>query len=146
VDEEKKDQLFEQLFPIPPDRPRRTLRFGNIPGPKDLPELSLRHDARAARPPFQIVWEDPHLGLRFTLREREGGDVLANVDADTQAHVGKTVSLALTGSDASRQVRRKIQLAAREHGGCGGGVSFGTLEELSRELGPSVQPSHFLIG
>jgi hypothetical protein len=142
---QSKDERFEQLFPMPENRPRPALRVGSMPPAKSLPSASLQHSDSAPRPPFQIVWEDASIGLRLKVREQPDGQVIATVEADTQEHLGEIVSLALVGAEPEHLVRQKITLVAGDQGGCRGEAEFGTIDELRSTLGAVIQPTHFLI-
>jgi len=142
---QSKDERFEQLFPMPENRPRPALRVGNMPPAKSLPSASLQHGDSAPRPPFQIAWEDSSMGLRLKVREQSGGQVIATVEADTQEYLGDIVSLALVGAKPEDLVRQKITLVAGDQGGCRGEAEFGTMDELRSILGTVIRASHFLI-
>jgi len=136
------------LFPLPKGMKHRSPKFGANPTspPVPVPVGGDKGDTTDPRPAFQIPWEDPQLGLKVLVQEREDGHLIADVFCTNAALLNKAaVSVGLVGTAVDPLIRKSIQLNVPEKNGCRGSWDFGLLTNTVKELGPQIGLIVFLL-
>jgi hypothetical protein len=148
VNTEPKPTLSD-LFPLPEGIKLRSRKFGANPvsQPASAPVGGDKGDSSEPRPEFRLRWEDTQQGLTVTVREREGGHLIADVFSTDAAHRDKAdVSVGLVGTHEDRLIRKTIRLSVPETDGCSSGsADFGPLTDAATELGSQLRLVVFLL-
>jgi RNA polymerase sigma-70 factor (ECF subfamily) len=139
--------LTQQLFPFSAGRPIRRPRFGNVPppAPVDVPASSTDCSGSAPVQPLDLDWADPELGLKVRVRQRESGEVWALVDSPHAHRQNEIVPVALVGPSQGKLKPIPVKLTKQNGEGWSGSASFGSVEELRKNLGSPLTVIAFVL-
>lgn len=135
------DRILKKALTPLDEAPVPLPRFGPAPPtPATLPpSVEACHDRehREYRPPLELAWEDPALGLRVEVKEDRNGDVWAYAGASADgAPVNAVVVLARRGGSGSEPVKLPVR----------GSACVGPIADLRSALGPDIELFAFLSG
>jgi len=129
-------QLFDELFPVPEGVKVPMPRFGRMQPPpaQALPSTGPLNQPLAPPDLERLDWLDSDLGINVFIKY-QGDSVWAFVEGDEPALAGKSASVALVSEKGDRFLSRLVPLERDDESHCSGQLSFGTIDEVRRQLG-----------